>query len=865
MASSLVAIVSVCGLIAGANAQAEARFSPVDGSLSFERTVISTPVGALSRFSVHLTQTDDDASWLLKNARQLPQIPDERDYAEWIPADTGVFLKKSGVTTAAEWFDVHNGQWQTLPTLPAPRQEAAFAAWNGKIYAFGGVDTELAQVLETQEYAGDVLIYDPAAASWSTGASMPSPLLSPSAVVLGDKIYVLSGYTFPEHSRVTVSGMVRIYDPRLDRWEEDPADLPASEVATPFGSYLFHPLGDKLLIIQYYAWDVPEPARWRIYDPATGTVQDLLPPKSQHYFASAEVDGIVYLFVTRDNSMLAYDPRTDNWEVLSGPPETLSARSVGTALNGELYVFDLLFQRASVYVYNPATRTWRIHYTRSLQPARGADVVFDAAGGRAHLPVLEAGTREMPQRYRIDLQLLPDSAPPRFRLTQAEPLPAYAPPRFYPAAGVVHDDAIYLLGGNHLAHTMSAVQRFDTRGYRWDNAATLPFPRRVTAAAVLAGEIYVLGGSTGTSGPLARVDVFDPAAGTWRDAAALPGARYELAAAALDDKIYAGGGVGTGQYLADFQVYDPNSDTWETAPALPAPRASGSLAALAGALYYSGGRAPRDDIDEARTDDTSEARAEVFRLEPGGTAWHAVAPMPGPLFGHFSAAYADELYVTGGRPDYLSDDLTSLWIYSPNTDTWRSATPTLSLSPFDSAGLFATANGLFLAGVDDNFRPRIPLRLLRYNAEVWEPVYFPFTDTGSAGVEYQAQVENSGWSEWMRDGKTAGTTGQSRRLEGLRLVLRDLPQCGLRYRVSSPSQGWSEWARDGRIATGAPAEPMESLQVTLEPDHCESFLLEYRVRLQTDGWLEWVYDGISAGVEGSGKRIEAVAVRVRQP
>ena len=220
------------------------------------------------------------------------------------------------------------------------------------------------------------------------------------------------------------------------------------------------------------------------------------------------------------------------------------------------------------------------------------------------------------------------------------------------------------------------------------------------------------------------------------------------------------------------------------------------------------------------------------------------------------------IVVSGGRASYNSDDYTGVWIYTPATDSWRDSAPALSLTPFDSAGLFATSSGLYLAGVDAYNYPLTPLRLLRYSADAWAPVYLPFTDAASAGVEYQAQVENSGWGEWMRDGATAGTTGQSLRLESVRLMLRDLPQCGLRYRVYSPSQGWSAWASDGQIAQGTPAEPLEAVQIELRPDYCVDFLTEYRVYVQTDGWLDWVLHGDSAGTESSGKRIEALEVRV---
>jgi uncharacterized protein YjdB len=43
------------------------------------------------------------------------------------------------------------------------------------------------------------------------------------------------------------------------------------------------------------------------------------------------------------------------------------------------------------------------------------------------------------------------------------------------------------------------------------------------------------------------------------------------------------------------------------------------------------------------------------------------------------------------------------------------------------------------------------------------------TDTDKYIVEYQAHVQNIGWQNWVKDGEVAGTTGQSKRMEAIKI------------------------------------------------------------------------------------------------
>ncbi len=113
-------------------------------------------------------------------------------------------------TTTVEVLDARADTWSRAAPLPAPRMAYAAAAWDGKLYLFGGWDGSA--------YSAWVYAYDPVADTWSSRASMPAPRGFSAAAALGDAIYVVGGFDGQIESRVCER-----YRPRNDRWETCPS------------------------------------------------------------------------------------------------------------------------------------------------------------------------------------------------------------------------------------------------------------------------------------------------------------------------------------------------------------------------------------------------------------------------------------------------------------------------------------------------------------------------------------------------------------------------------------------------------------------------------------------------------------------
>src|SRR5205809_355238 len=103
-----------------------------------------------------------------------------------------------------------SGTWMALAPLPAPRQEIAVAALEGRVFAIGGFN-------DSGEPVASVDVYDPAANEWQSRAPLPVATHHAAAAVAAGRLYVIGGYT-GGRLRWMTSSTVYEYDPARDAW-----------------------------------------------------------------------------------------------------------------------------------------------------------------------------------------------------------------------------------------------------------------------------------------------------------------------------------------------------------------------------------------------------------------------------------------------------------------------------------------------------------------------------------------------------------------------------------------------------------------------------------------------------------------------
>ncbi len=239
-------------------------------------------------------------------------------------------------------FDVATGTWSEGAPMPVRREAAVVVALNGLIYVIGGANYPSGSPYEP---FSRVDVYDPISDTWSQVASMLEPREAAAGAVLNGKIYVAGGYfydsdTFTQYYLDTAE----VYDPLSDTWTPI-AGLPVGGGYAPAGAAL----AGRFCVIGGYTYDdfVFQDVyhdEVQAYDPASDTWETLAPlPVGRIGAAVGVVDGRLFLTGgTNDGpaalrDTLEYDPAIDAWTARVTPPDR---RSYGGAavVGRELFV-----------------------------------------------------------------------------------------------------------------------------------------------------------------------------------------------------------------------------------------------------------------------------------------------------------------------------------------------------------------------------------------------------------------------------------------------------------------------------------------------------------------------------------------------
>ena len=131
-------------------------------------------------------------------------------------------------------------------------------------------------------------------------------------------------------------------------------------------------------------------------------------------------------------------------------------------------------------------------------------------------------------------------------------------------------------------------------------------------------------------------------------------------------------------------------------------------------------------------------------------------------------------------------------------------------------------------------------------------------------INYTSYVEGIGWQLSVKDGNLSGTSGESKKLEAMKIYLENAPYSGgVTYKSHVQSYGWMSSVSDGSVSgTTGEDKRLEAIQVSLTGEMANQYDIYYRVHVQTFGWLDWAKNGASAGTEGLSKRVEAIEMKL---
>ncbi|MEX1024399.1 MAG: kelch repeat-containing protein [Planctomycetota bacterium] len=238
----------------------------------------------------------------------------------------------------------------------------------------------------------------------------------------------------------------------------------------------------------------------------------------------------------------------------------------------------------------------------------------------------------------------------------------------------VVDSIMYLVGEG-----TPATLRFHLDTRQWlSPAAQRPFVGDHHAAEVIDGQIYLVGGFQG--GAEGRLQRYDPPTNSWTQLAPLSWGGGSLATAVIGGKLYAAGGIVNTWTVNNTAVYDPATDVWTALAPMPQGRNHPAFGTDGAKLWIFGGRVGGNWV--------ANGFANVQVYDPATDTWEdsdapgsSLAPLHYGRGGMGHAVYrAGEFFVIGGETQTgLGAEPGNVYrrvdVYSPATNTWRSAAP----------------------------------------------------------------------------------------------------------------------------------------------------------------------------------------------
>ncbi len=138
-------------------------------------------------------------------------------------------------------------------------------------------------------------------------------------------------------------------------------------------------------------------------------------------------------------------------------------------------------------------------------------------------------------------------------------------------------------------------------------------------------------------------------------------------------------------------------------------------------------------------------------------------------------------------------------------------------------------------------------------------------DDSKMHIQYEAHVSNIGWMSSKRDGSTAGTTGQSKSVEDLKVsILNPVEDGSVQINANVSGIGWQGWDTPSASEGGTTGQgrAVEAVRLRLTGSLAKDYDVYYRVHASNIGWRAWAKDGEEAGTTGMSCSLEAVQIKL---
>jgi alpha-tubulin suppressor-like RCC1 family protein len=672
----------------------------------------------------------------------------------------------SGLASAVfESFDPSTGSWQTLPSLATARIGISMAAYNGKLYVFGGSTANGSNnKLDSME------IYNSDTNSWSAGPNLPVACNYSVAVTYGDKILVFGGWDQPQDNM----DQVLEFDPSLNTW--------SSKTSMPVGRS-----GMKAVVFEGKVWLMGGLSgsgneysnRVDVYDPATDTwsqMPDLT--VARHWALAWTLNGKVYIGGGRPDASTylttieSYDSSSNQWRIIGNLPDR-AYQSDSALINGKLYLtggYDGSAHSDKLYMtdLNPVTAfsaggdhsrfvqadgsLWAMGRNHAGQIGDGTTTdqaspvkvvnsgVAEVASGLSHGYYLTTNGDLWAMGLNADGQLGDGTTTNRNSPVQVlngsnvSQVSAGSKEGFF----VQGDGTTWAMGRNdfgQLGKADTASQSTPAMVFGWEEKASHSQARYLyDGVEVIDGKLYLAGGVSGTvSDTLER---YDPNTDQWTTLASMTQARYGHLTAVHNGLLYVLGGADGTSTFSSVEIYDPSTNSWTAGVALLSPlgRAEGIL--IGNKILVVGGE-----------NSVRQELTQVLEFDLNTNLWTTKASLNEKRHGHVCAYFDGKIWAMGGMDE--SQELSSVEIYDPASDDWTSG-PSLNTERLWSVAW--VSNGRLYVGGGRNLSGTY-----LHSIESYNPVSNSWEVVGNLPVSsYVGEVGVIGNQVYLAVGSTSG-------------------------------------------------------------------------------------------------------------
>lgn len=149
-------------------------------------------------------------------------------------------------------------------------------------------------------------------------------------------------------------------------------------------------------------------------------------------------------------------------------------------------------------------------------------------------------------------------------------------------------------------------------------------------------------------------------------------------------------------------------------------------------------------------------------------------------------------------------------------------------------------------------------------------------------IEYQTHIQDIGWETSMKkNGEPSGTTGQSKKIEAIRIFLtgEEKEKYDVYYQVKAQDFGWLDFGKNGEDAgTAGRNLRLEAIKIMIQKkgtaapgatatpfiskEFGKNLRISYSTHIQDIGWQAPVSNGEISGTVGKAKQLEAIKINV---